>query len=137
MSAKKNFNNEAEKEATIPISSLIDVVFLLVMFFVVTAAIDLENIDNEIILAKAKDLEALEKRPIDTVRVGITEDGRYKVKGIVYTKEGVINLAKDNKDFQLVILVDEDTIYEHVDKLLQTLVELSITAVSISVESKK
>ena len=137
MGASKKTINGGEKEITVPISSLIDVVFLLVMFFVITAAIDLENIDSEIILAKAKDLEALEKRPLYTLRIGITNDGKFKVKGEVYSKKGIINLAKQNKDLQMVVLVDKNTVYKNVDKLLKSLAAISITQVGISVESNK
>ena len=46
-----------------PVASLIDVVFLLIIFFVVTASIETDVVDNQIVLAQAKRSPAVEDIP--------------------------------------------------------------------------
>jgi len=46
-----------EEKTEVPVSSLIDVVFLLIMFFVITSNIEKEAFDIQIDLVKAKDMK--------------------------------------------------------------------------------
>ncbi len=62
-----------------PVASLIDVVFLLIIFFVVTAAVETEIIDETIELARARSVRAEERRHPLMVTINVTHDGTYNI----------------------------------------------------------
>jgi biopolymer transport protein ExbD len=73
--ARKSYNEKMET----PISTLIDVVFLLIIFFVVTAAMDVEVLDKQIELAQAKYAEVPRKIDPRTFFINIRKKGEITV----------------------------------------------------------
>lgn len=76
---------EAKTEET-PVSSLIDVVFLLIMFFVATANIDQEGFDESVRLAKAKHMQKLTKVSPSLFPLSINALKEVKYNGIPVTE---------------------------------------------------
>lgn len=113
-----------------PISSMIDVVFLLIIFFVVTAALDAEVMDTSLKLSQAKYTEEIKDIPKKTVfinvrkgritiglgrKVSIRELQLYlKVEGEAYSKKYARN--KDDK-LPVVIRIEGDVPYGEVDQI--------------------
>lgn len=62
-----------------PISSLIDVVFLLIIFFVVTAAQEKDIIDRTIQLAEAEYAPPTEDRDPQTIILNLRKDGSLNI----------------------------------------------------------
>jgi biopolymer transport protein ExbD len=60
-----------------PVASLIDVVFLLIIFFLVTANLDKQVVDNEVQLADARYAKEVEKTNPFTVVINVRENGVY------------------------------------------------------------
>lgn len=72
MKIKRMSNDET---AEVPISSMIDVVFLLIIFFVVTAAVDKDAEDEKVILAEAPHGKPVTKKDPRAVVINIHQDG--------------------------------------------------------------
>ncbi len=63
--------------AETPISSMIDVVFLLIIFFVVTASIDKEIEDEKVMLSQAPHGRPVKKKDPRSVIINVRQDGTY------------------------------------------------------------
>jgi biopolymer transport protein ExbD len=79
--------SRTEMKQEVPISTLIDIVFLLIMFFVATANFDSEGFDNNVELAKAKNLQKMTTKPINQIPISIdyntvTKGNDIKIGGI-------------------------------------------------------
>lgn len=75
--AKGSKKPQLDDNAEVPISSMIDVVFLLIIFFVVTASIDKEIEDEQVILARAPlgKQKPITKKDPRTLTINVREDG--------------------------------------------------------------
>ena len=90
-----------------PLSSLIDVVFLLIMFFIATAQIEQESFDQRIELASATHMEKISRLPLSQFVVSIDN------KGIIHPR----NLEQQVQDhrklypqgFEILIRADRNT----------------------------
>lgn len=73
--AKGSKRISTDEIAEVPISSLIDVVFLLIIFFVVTAAVDKEVEDEKVLLADAPHGIPQKEKLKNTVIINVHRDG--------------------------------------------------------------
>ncbi len=82
-----------DDQAEIPLSALIDIVFLLIIFFIVTASLQREVVDYQIKLAKSyyvKPPDQVDPRTFTVnIRHEVDEQGRYKTATPVYSIRGV------------------------------------------------
>lgn len=62
-----------------PITSMIDIVFLLIIFFVVTASVDKDVVDEQINLAQAKAAPAIETTDPRAVTINLRKNGEINV----------------------------------------------------------
>lgn len=67
-----------EETLDTPITSMIDVVFLLIIFFVVTSAIEKEAVDEQIQLAKSEHLDPAKKVP-GQLTINVRESGEVNL----------------------------------------------------------
>ena len=105
-----------------PVASLIDVVFLLIIFFVVTAAVDEEVIDETIQLARARSVAAEEQRHPLLVTVNVTEEGTYNIArqrmNLRQIQRIMQNMrARHGEEVPILIRADGRTEYRHVADL--------------------
>lgn len=73
--AKGSKKPQMDDNAEVPISSMIDVVFLLIIFFVVTAAVDKEVEDEKVFLADAPNGIPQEEKLKNSVIINVHRDG--------------------------------------------------------------
>ena len=73
--AKGSKKPRMDDNAEVPISSMIDVVFLLIIFFVVTAAVDKEVEDEKVLLADAPHGIPQKEKLKNTVIINVHRDG--------------------------------------------------------------
>ncbi len=66
---------QMDDTAEVPISSMIDVVFLLIIFFVVTAAVDKDIEDEAVILAEAPHGKPVTKKDPRSIVINVHQDG--------------------------------------------------------------
>lgn len=135
---------DQEKADEVPISSLIDVVFLLIMFFVVTANMEQEGVDNNVKLAIANNMKKVEEMPEKRVVINVRyykDESRYEytVNGAPTGIEGVYNnlLGAHNamgEDVHVIIRTDQEAPFAAVDEVMQQVGKAGLSRIKISAE---
>ncbi len=130
---KKHGGNSLET----PVASLIDVVFLLIIFFVVTAAVETEIVDETIQLARARSVRAEERRHPLTVTINVTHDGGYniarqsmnlrQIHHILYA-----TMVKHGGEVPILIRADGRTEYRHVADLQDVITNVGFYRVRLA-----
>ncbi len=125
-----------------PITSMIDVVFLLIIFFVVTATIDKEVVDESIQLARAKYTDAVEKKDPRTITINVDEDGSmnismWRVNQTQLTQQLQSAYAKYGNSVPIVIRGDREALYENVEKVMESVGKAGLWRVQLSARSVK
>ena len=128
--AKKRRNSD-ETEADIPISSMIDVVFLLIIFFVVTAAIDKEIEDDKVKLADAPHGKPQKKKDPRSVTINVREDGSINMAMQPYTLAGITQAlntaaAQWGVDMPIIIRGDRRTQHYYIKKVLDAVTKTKL-----------
>ena len=125
-----------------PITPMIDVVFLLIIFFVVTATIDKEIVDESIQLARAKYTDAVEKKDPRTITINVDEDGSmnismWRVNQTQLTQQLQAAYAKYGNSVPIVIRGDREALYENVEKVMESVGKAGLWRVQLSARSVK
>lgn len=120
-----------------PIASLIDVVFLLIIFFVVTAAVEKDIVDESIRLAQAKYVPASGKKDPRTITINLHENGSINIAlqrlSLRQLKQILMaTVAKSGNTVPVVIRSDAGTLYSEVDKVMQAVGEAGLFRVKLS-----
>ena len=117
-----------EEEAGVPMSSLIDIVFLLIIFFVLTASIQNEVTDYKIKLAESK------FEPVTALFREWRAGSEYSLEQI----KNMLMRAKDaHGDAMTVILrASEDLEYGEVDKVNYVVTDVGIATIAHASTSK-
>ena len=107
-----------------PIASLIDVVFLLIIFFVVTAAVEKDIVDETIQLAQAKNVPAYEKGKGLTITINVNKEGKMNIALMPVTERSLQNILVAAKQqagnaVPVVVRADGDTLYRNVDRVTE------------------
>jgi biopolymer transport protein ExbD len=113
-------------EVETPIASLIDVVFLLIIFFVVTASIERDIVDTTIRLAQARDVPAVEKKDPNTITVNVRRNGAINIalQPLTLTQLQQILTAtvqEYGNNVPILIRADQDTLYHEIDKVMNVI----------------
>jgi biopolymer transport protein ExbD len=114
-----------EETLEVPMSTLIDVVFLLIIFFIVTASVQRDVLDEKVKLAKSPHVEPDQSEASRlTISIRRGENG-----GIVYAMNGAnVDLNTVSKrlergfrqhhdDLRVVLRADKDLPYREVDRV--------------------
>ncbi len=107
-----------------PVSALIDVVFQLIIFFVVTAAVDKDVVDESFRLAQAKHVAAIEKHDPRTVTVNVDAEGGVNVAlqplNLAQLQQVLAaTRAQSGDSVPIVVRADGTALYRHVDGVMQ------------------
>lgn len=130
---KRNRGHELET----PIASLIDVVFLLIIFFVVTASVEKDIIDDTLKLAQASYTPATKVKDKRTFTINVRKDGSINISKIFISpaqlKQILIGTRrKSGDDVPILIRCDGDAPYEHVAKLQKIIGESGFYRVKLA-----
>ncbi len=132
---------EVPDMAEVPISSMIDVVFLLIIFFVVTAAVDKEVSDEKIVLA-----EAPHGKPVNTVDprsvvINVRDDGTLTMGMHTVTMEEIsrtlLLLRQEygtETDIPIVIRGDKDAPHEYIKRAFKAVTDTGLSNVRINAQ---
>jgi len=120
-----------------PVAALIDVVFQLIIFFVVTSAIDKDIVDESIRLAQAKHVAAIEKNDPRTVLINVAEDGGINIAmqplNLVQLQQILSATRTQSGDsVPIVIRADGTALYRHVDGAMQAVGKAGLYRVQLS-----
>lgn len=74
-------------DSTVPVSSMIDIVFLLIIFFVVTIDIDRDIADQEIILPSVTHGVALRLKKSEKLTINLRCNGNITIDGNIISHE--------------------------------------------------
>jgi len=113
-----------QKDADIPISSMIDIIFLLIIFFVVTASMDKEIQDETIKLTNAPHGKPIKKKDPRAVTINVRESGDINVSGQVVPMATVskilTNAASEyGNDIPIIIRGDRNALHGHIKRVLE------------------
>lgn len=118
-------------EATMPISAMIDIVFLLIIFFVVTASIDKEVEDEAIILSNAPHGKPLTKKDPRSVTINVRRDGSINMNMIEKSMSEIttaltVAAAQWGKDIPIVIRGDRNVQHYHIKKVMDAITKTGL-----------
>jgi len=131
-----NFRPNPREELNLDITPLIDVVFLLLIFFMVSTTFDHESEVN-ITLPKASK-EISQARP-DAINVAIDAQSRIFVNEkellnsqISTIKEALYDVAADLEDAPIIISADEETPYQIVIRTMDAARQLGLIKITFA-----
>ncbi len=129
-------------QAGVPVSSMIDIVFLLIIFFVVTIDLDREAADQEITLPTVQGGEPLHVKKTDQLTVNVRQNGNLTINGQVITKAYFEELASAvasrwGTNHLIIIRADKDVEFKQTNDVMKILGKLGLANVSFSAELSK
>lgn len=126
----------SEDEPRIDLTSLIDVVFILLIFFMVTTTF---NRQSELKVELPQASSEVEKLPEEPIRLVIDRDGRYFINGneVVNTSEDTLMKALDkalasNRERPVILQADARTEHQAVVTAMDAAAKLGVSQLSIA-----
>jgi biopolymer transport protein ExbD len=137
-----------KENAEVPISSLIDVVFLLIMFFVVTSNIEKEAFDVQINLVKAESMKPVVELPRLRVTINIQLGAKPNEATIMIESIPIINEVQLRNyltnmkntfgtDVVVMIRADKDVLFEHESVVIEAIKASGLSQIRIMAELDK
>ena len=135
-----------DEDAEIPLSSLIDVVFLLIIFFIVTADLEAEVVDNQILLANSYYVEPRKKKDQRTLTINIRnvkgDVPVYTISGMAMKMSQIRNSLfkmsqKYGTDAPVVIRASRELEYRYVDEINMLVTDVGLYRVQHATVAKK
>jgi biopolymer transport protein ExbD len=128
--ARKRRKSE-QVEAAMPISAMIDITFLLIIFFVVTAAMDKEIEDEAVILCTAPHGKPVTKKDPRSVVVNIRSNGAVNVNAVEKSMYEITTLlsaaaSKWGNDIPIVIRGDRNVQHYHIKKVMDAITKTGL-----------
>ena len=131
-----NFRSRQREELELNITTLIDIVFLLLIFFMVSTTFQKQS-ELEIQLPKAE--QEATSEPPDPLEIVISADGQYAIGGRKLSDNDLNTLidalgsaAGDNRDRPLIVRADARTPHQAVVRAMDAASKLGIDRLSIA-----
>jgi biopolymer transport protein ExbD len=123
-----------------PITSMIDIVFLLIIFFVVTASVDKDIVDESITLAQAKHAPAIEQSDPRAVTVNLQKNGDINIAlqplSLSQLRQLLISMrAQAGNSVPVLIRCDSETQFRHIDRVMQVAASTGLYRVRLVAEA--
>ena len=129
----------SEEAASVPISSMIDIVFLLIIFFIVTATLDKDMQDENVLLADAPNGRPVVKQDPRTITINLRMDGSMNIGGRAISADQLTALLEDVKrttpdplSIPIVIRGDRQVQYYYGAKVLDAIKKTGLYKVSLA-----
>ena len=134
-----------EEAGEVPISSLIDVVFLLIMFFVVTSNIEKEAFDVQINLVKAQNMKPAVTAPPKRITLNIQKDPSDKENGLYFVESVMVSLEQLKIELigfrkavgtegVVMIRADRDRLFRHESEVIEAIKASGLVNIRIQAE---
>jgi biopolymer transport protein ExbD len=123
------------------LSSMIDIVFLLIIFFVVTASFDREQIDAEVALPTV-DSAAVKSLPPQRLMLNVLADGSVKFgfhhlpADEVDSRLGDLMRSQSGAEAVLIVSGDRETPHKHISAVMNAAAQAGFSQVRINAEVK-
>ncbi len=135
------FVRQKKQEVTVNLTPLIDVVFLLLIFFMVSTSFTRET-QIELELPNAS-IEPLETKQ-ESLEISIDKEGRYFVNGKGLVNESIDTLKRaiqpilnENKDVSVIISADANTPYQSVVTAMDATSQLGVTNLKMATQREQ
>jgi biopolymer transport protein ExbD len=137
---KGGFKRKSKAASEIPSSSLADMAFLLLIFFMVSTTFRKEK-DRDVVIPEAAATQKLDQPRKDILHVFVERDGGVYINDDRVPMEQVSNvvgpLYAENQALIVVIRSDEDVQYQWVDLVMQELSESGAVRVTFYTNVKQ
>ena len=125
----------------INISSMIDVMFILIIFFLVTTTFKEEEIDHMVNLPVDARNQSLTQSTGNLAKINIRENGSYVVMGQQFTEEQVSEWTKQQvekkPDVKVLIRCDQDAKHLYLANVLSICRNVGVPKANIAVKTEK
>ena len=124
MMNKAGLKRKSKAASEIPSSSLADMAFLLLIFFMVTTTFRKEE-DRDVVFPEAEATEKLEQPRKDILHVYVEADGSIYINDQLYATDQVSNVIApmyaENTAMVIMLRSDRDVSYLQIDQILEEL----------------
>lgn len=121
---KGGLKRKSKAASEIPSSSLADMAFLLLIFFMVTTTFRKEQ-ERDVVFPEAEATEKLEQARKDVLHVFVEPDGAIYINDQQYGTDAVSNVIApmyaENTSMVVMLRSDRDVPYNHIDQILNEL----------------
>ncbi len=135
-----NFRRQRREKLEISITPMIDIVFLLLIFFMVTTTFNRQT-ELQIQLPEA---EGQEQKRKDVIEIAIDAKGQYYVnqhqvvnQKLETLKKAILQAAGNTKKLPLVIAADENTPHQYVISVLDVAKQLQFIHITFATETSQ
>lgn len=119
-------------QQAIEISSLIDLIFILLLFFVITTTFHKSKID----LTLPETSQSTSVKQEKTIDIYIDKKGQSYINNTAYSLAKVSTFISNSKNKNIVIYPDKNTKTQHLISLMEILKNANIDTISIATEKK-
>ena len=124
MMSKGGLKRKSKAASEIPSSSLADMAFLLLIFFMVTTTFRKEE-DRDVVFPEAEATEKLEEARKDVLHLFVEADGAIYINDVQYATDQVSNVIApmyaENTGLVIMLRSDRDVSYVQIDQILTEL----------------
>ena len=126
-----------EEDLQTPITAMIDIVFQLIIYFVVTSAVDKDMVDETIKLAEASHSPAVESSDPRMVVINVNDRGKVNIalQPLNMSQLEQLLLAmkvQSGNSVPILIRCDGNTRFDYVDKVMQRAAKVGLYRVRIA-----
>ena len=124
------------------VTSLIDVVFLLIIFFLVSSHLAQQETQLELNLPTASSIRQPDEQPVPRVTINVLADGLIllgseKVDAAEISRRLQVERRETSNNLEVRIRADRSLAYRHIEPLLLACAEAHVWNVSFAVQEKR
>ncbi len=124
----------------INLSSMIDVLFILIIFFMITTTFKEEEVDHLVKLPTDKRNQSLTQSKGNMIKVNIREQGEYVVMGAQMTEEELSKWMKDEivrkPELKVMIRCDKESKHLHLANVMSICRHIGVPEAKIAVRTE-
>ena len=140
MKIKYQLAKRSDGVSSASLSSMIDIIFLLIIFFVITASFDREQLDTKITLPQVNSGIAIKSLPTERLMINISADGWVKigfhtlpVSDVAAKLEPLLQtITRGKQNATIIINGDRHTKHRYISTVLDAIARAGYDKVQIS-----
>ena len=133
-------NDSDEGGEVINLSSMIDVLFILIIFFMITTTFKEEEVDHLVKLPTDKRNQSLTQSKGNLIKVNIREGGEYIVMGAQMTEEELSKWMKEEivrkPELKVMIRCDKESKHLHLANVMSICRHIGVPEANIAVRTE-
>ncbi len=133
------FKRPAPRPAEIPLAPMIDIVFLLLIFFIVTYQFSRAELDLKVTVPSSTDSKERESRTFLEIIINVREEGEIYINGEEIDQEALYNkmaaIARVDANQPVRVRGDATTPFQHIVRVMDTCTRAGISRVSFATQA--